>query len=233
VKKLADYAALTGPLAVVVTLLGWLIAGLLPAPLGPGDQDEIARFFLEDPNRVKIGFLLAAIGVVLMIPQLALISLHLGRMEPSGIPLLAVVQIAAAAVTVLINMFPQMIFALAAFRSDRDPSDVVLLCDVAFLLLFCGIAPFIVQNVAVGIAILRDPGALMPRWVAYVNFFVACSFLVDPLAYFFKSGPFAWNGIFVFWLALTTYCAFLLVMSWACLRANRTLALAPEEPARA
>lgn len=226
-KKLADYAALSGPLAVVVTLVGWLIAGFLPLPIGPGDEQEVARFFLDNSTRVKVGFLIGSVGVVLMIPQLALISLHLRRMEPTGMPLLAVIQVISATVTVVINMFPHLIFALAAFRSDRDPGDVVLLCDLAWLLLFCGITPFIVQNLAVGIAILRDPAALMPRWVAYLSFFVAFSFLPDPLAYFFKTGPFAWNGIFVFWLALTTYCVFLLVMSWACRQANKSL---PSEP---
>jgi hypothetical protein len=38
VKKSADYAAFTGPLAVVVTLVRWLIAGFLPLPIGPGDD---------------------------------------------------------------------------------------------------------------------------------------------------------------------------------------------------
>lgn len=222
-KKLAGYAALSGPIAVLVTLTGWLVAGFLPLPIGPGDEQEVARFFLDDPTRVRAGFLIGSIGVVLMIPQLALISVHLRRMERSGPPLLAVIQVIAATVTVVINCFPHLIFALAAFRADRDPGEVVLLCDLAWLLLFCGITPFIVQNVAVGVAILRDPAGLMPRWVAYLNFFVAFSFLPDPLAYFFKSGPFAWNGIFVFWLALTTYCLFLLVMSWACRQANKSL----------
>lgn len=222
-KKIADLAALTGPLAVVVTLTGWLVAGFLPLPIGPGDEQEVARFFLDDPTRVRAGFLIGSVGVVLMVPQLALLSLHLRRMEPTGFPLLAAVQLISATVTVVINMFPHLIFALAGFRADRDPGDVVLLCDLAWLLLFCGIAPFIVQNVAVGVAILRDPAGLMPRWVAYLNFFVACSFLPDPLAYFFKDGPFAWNGVFVFWLALTTYCLFLLATSWACRQANKTL----------
>lgn len=226
-KKIADYAALTGPLAVVVTLTGWLVAGFLPVPIGPGDQAEVASMFLDDATRVRAGFLIGSVGVVLMIPQLALISLHLRRMEPTAFPLLAVIQGIAATTTVLINMFPHLIFALAGFRGDRHPSEVVLLVDLAWLMLFCGITPFIVQNVAVGVAILRDPAGLMPRWVAFLNFFVAFSFLPDPLAYFFKSGPFAWNGIFVFWLALTTYCIFLLVMSWACRQANKSLEGAP------
>ena len=76
-KKLADYAAWTGPLALVVTLVGWLIAGMLPLPLGPGEStDEIVAFFVDDANRVRAGFVISSIGVVLMLPMLALISLR-------------------------------------------------------------------------------------------------------------------------------------------------------------
>lgn len=222
-KKLADYAALSGPICVVITLAGWLVAGLLPLPFGPGDQGEIVHFFLDHPDRVKAGFVVASIGTALAMPLWALVSLHLFRMD-RRLPLLALVQAMIAVVTLVINMFPQLIFAVAAFRTDRDPSGVVLLNDVAWLLLFTGIAPFMVQNVVIGIAILRDPQQLFPRWVAWLNFFVAFSFIPDPLAFFLKTGPFAWNGVFVFWLALTTYCVFIVVMCWGCLRANRTLA---------
>lgn len=227
-KKLADYAAWTGPLALVVTLVGWLVAGMLPLPLGPGEStDDIVAFFVDDANRVRAGFVISSIGVVLMLPMLALISLHLYRMDRAN-PLLAFLQLITAAATMVINMFPQMIFAIAAFRTDRDPGDIVLLNDMAWLMLFTGIAPFIVQNVAIGVAILRDRTGTFPRWVAWLNFFVAFSFLPDVLAYFFKTGPFAWNGIFVFWLALTTYSVFLVVMSVVCRGANKTLDLTPQ-----
>lgn len=227
-KKLADYAAWTGPLALVVTLVGWLVAGMLPLPLGPGEStDDIVAFFVDDANRVRAGFVISSIGVVLMLPMLALISLHLYRMDRAN-PLLAFLQLITAAATMVINMFPQMIFAIAAFRTDRDPGDIVLLNDMAWLMLFTGIAPFIVQNVAIGVAILRDRTGTFPRWVAWLNFFVAFSFLPDVLAYFFKTGPFAWNGIFVFWLALTTYSVFLVVMSVVCRGANKTLDLIPQ-----
>ncbi|MFC7504963.1 hypothetical protein ACOACQ_12025 [Nocardioides sp. CPCC 206347] len=226
-KKLADYAAVTGPIAVLVTLTGWLVAGMLPLPMGPGESTaDIVAFFVDDANRVKAGFVISSIGVVLMLPMLALISLHLYRMDRAN-PLLAFLQLVTAAATMVINMFPQLIFAIAAFRTDRDPGDIVLLNDLAWLMLFTGIAPFMVQNVAIGIAILRDTTATFPRWVAWLNFFVAFSFIPDVLAFFFKTGPFAWNGIFVFWLALTTYTVFLFVMSWACRRANHTLVLEP------
>jgi hypothetical protein len=222
-RKILDYAALGGPAAALVTLVGWLIAGLLPLPLSPSlDDSGIAAFFTAEPNRVMAGFVLSSFGVVLAAPMFALISMHMLRAE-GRMPILAFTQLIVAAVTVIINLFPQLIFAIAGFRADRDPSEVVLLTDLAWLMLFTGIVPFMIQNIIIGIVALRDTSGVFPRWIGYMNFLVAFSFIPDPLAFFFKSGPFAWNGVFVFWLALTTYCIFLVSMSFACRRANATL----------
>jgi len=221
--RLLNICALGGPAALVVTLVGWLIAGMLPLPEGPSlSTAEVVSFFTDEPNRVMAGFVIASIGVVLAAPMFALISVHMLRIE-GRIPVLAFTQLIVAAVTVIINMFPQMLFAIAAFRTDRNADDIVLLNDVAWLLLFTGITPFIVQNVVVGIAVLRDKSGIFPRWLGFLNFWVAVSFLPDVLAFFFKTGPFAWNGILVFWLALTTYGLFLVAMSVVMLRANKTL----------
>jgi hypothetical protein len=226
-KKTLDLAALGGPAAAVVTLVGWLISGMLPLPMGPSESTaDVVSFFTDEPNRVMAGFVISSIGVVLMAPMLALISVHMLRME-GRVPLMAFTQLLVAAVTVVINMFPQMLFAIAAFRSDRAPGDIVLLNDLAWLLLFTGITPFMIQNIAIGIAIIRDPSEVFPRWLAYLNFLVAFAFIPDVIAYFMKTGPFAWNGVFVFWLALTAYCAFLVAMSIACRRANGAFAAAP------
>jgi len=221
--RLLNICALGGPAAVVVTLIGWLIAGMLPLPEGPSlSTAEVVSFFTDESNRVMAGFVIASIGVVLAAPMFALISVHMLRVE-GRIPVLAFTQLIVAAVTVIINMFPQMLFAIAAFRADRNADDIVLLNDIAWLLLFTGITPFIVQNVVVGLAVLRDTSGIFPRWLGFLNFWVAVSFLPDVLAFFFKTGPFAWNGILVFWLALTTYCIFLVAMSVVMIRANKTL----------
>ncbi|RUP27254.1 MAG: hypothetical protein EKK51_27645, partial [Mycolicibacterium sp.] len=99
-----------------------------------------------------------------------------------------------------------------SFRPDRNPEITVTLNDIAWLLFLTPIAPFMIQNIIIGMTILRDPLSRVPRWVGYVNFWVAASFVPDVLAFFFHSGPLAWNGILVFWLALTTYAVFLVVM---------------------
>lgn len=219
-ERLLKICALGGPAALVVTLIGWLIAGLLPLPMGPSASEaDVVAFYTDDPNRVLVGFVIASIGVVLMAPMLALISVHMLRME-RGVPVLALTQLLVGATTVLINLFPQLLFAIAAFRTDRSADTIVLLNDAAWLLLFTGIAPFMVQNVAIGVAVFRDRSQVFPRWLGYLNIWVAIAFIPDVLAYFFKTGPFAWNGLFVFWLALTAYSVFLVAVSVCCWRAS-------------
>jgi len=226
--RLLNICALGGPAAVVVTLVGWLIVGMLPVPNGPTlSTAEVAAFFTDEPNRVMAGFVISSIGVVLAAPMFALISVHMLRIE-GRVPVLAFTQLIVAAVTVFLNMFSQMLFAMAAFRTGRNVDDIVLLNDIAWLLLFTAVTPFIIQNVAIGIAVLRDENGIFPRWFGFLNFWVAVSFLPDVLPYFFKTGPFAWNGVLVFWLALTTYCLFLVAASVATLRANKTL-FAPQD----
>jgi hypothetical protein len=63
------------------------------------------------------------------------------------------------------------------------------------------------QCYAIGFAILSDRRELpvYPRWVAYVNFWVGTLYLPGTLLTFFKTGPFAWNGIISFYVVATIF----------------------------
>lgn len=215
--------ALGGPAAVLVTLVGWLIAGILPLPIGPSTPiSEVRDFYLENSTLTGAGFVIASLGIVLYAPMLAAITTHMLRIEGRR-PVLAFTQLATGTATLLVNLLPMLLWTMATFRQDRSDDTLQLLHDMGWLILFPAIMLFCLQNVAIGLAVVTSDGTVFPRWLGFVNFFVALSFIPDPLAFFFHSGPFAWNGVFVFWLALTTYCIFLCSMSWACLRANTAL----------
>jgi len=66
----------------------------------------------------------------------------------------------------------------------------------------------------------RDPQAF-PRWVGYLQIWVSLSFLPAALAFFFKTGPFAWNGLMVWWVPLTTFSAWFAVIIYSANRAVR------------
>lgn len=210
-RRIQLICAWCGPGTVIVTLCGWLIAGILPIPLGSSSTTEEVVNFYSNDTRVLFGLVIAQLGICLAMPLIALIGYRMLRIEGRH-PILTFVQLVTGAVTALLLFLPMLLMAVIAFRPDRNPELTVTLNDIAWLVFITPIAPFIIQNIAIGTAILRDPNATLPRWVGYMNFWIAASFLPDPLAFFFHGGPFSWRGVFVFWLALTTYSVFLIGM---------------------
>ncbi|MDX1875089.1 hypothetical protein SBI67_23475 [Mycolicibacterium sp. 120266] len=210
-RRLQLICAWCGPATVVVTLCGWLIAGILPIPLGASSStEEVVNFYGHD-TRVLAGLVIAQLGICLVFPLIALIGYQMLRIEGRR-PLLTLLQLVTGAATGVLLLLPMLLMAVAAFRPDRNPELTVTLNDISWLVFITPIAPFIIQNISIGTAILRDPNQTLPRWVGYMNFWIAASFLPDQLAFFFHGGPFSWRGVFVFWLALTTYSVFLVGM---------------------
>jgi hypothetical protein len=218
--RILALCAWAGPATVVVALIGWLVAGVLPIPLGSESSvEEVVNFYSHD-TRVLAGLVISTLGVSLVFPLIAVIGVHMVRME-GRTPILTFLQLITGAATGVCLLLPLLLMTTIAFRPDRSPELTMTLNDIAWLLFITPIAPFMIQNVAIGVAILNDKRQTLPRWVGYVNFWVAFSFIPDPLAFFFHSGPFAWRGIFIFWLALTTYAIFLIVMGLTLRKAIR------------
>jgi hypothetical protein len=102
----------------------------------------------------------------------------------------------------------------AAFQPERDPEITQALHAAGWLPLVALIFPAVVQNTAIAVATFTDTREqpVFPRWVGYFNIWVALLFLPSGLVLFFKTGPFAWNGIFTFWLAATVFTIWLVTM---------------------
>jgi len=134
------------------------------------------------------------------------------RVEGEYTPL-SYIQLGTGMLGVLLFIFPVMVMQTAAFRPDRDPDFLLLLNDLAWIP-FVGVFMLaVVQNIAIGVCAFQDPtGKVFPRWLGYFNIWVALLFLPAALLYFFKTGPFAWDGVFVFWVPLSIFGAWFFVM---------------------
>ena len=210
-KRIQLLFAWSGPATVVIVSIGFLLAGVLPMPLGPNSStQEVVNFYSHD-TRVAAGLVIASLGICLVFLLIALIGVYMARME-GRTPILTLLQLVTGAATGVFLLMPLLLMAAIPFRPDRTAELTVTLNDIAWLLFITPIGPFIIQNIAIGTAILSDARELLPRWVGYLNYWVALSFVPDILAFFFHSGPFAWRGIFVFWLAFVAYAVFLIAM---------------------
>jgi hypothetical protein len=109
---------------------------------------------------------------------------------------------------------PTVFWMAAAFEPYRNPEITQALHVAGWLPLVALVFPAIVQNTAIAVATFTDtrPEPVFPRWVGYFNIWVAVLFLPSLLVMFFKTGPFAFNGILTFWLAANVFTIWLVTM---------------------
>jgi hypothetical protein len=199
---------------MLVFLIGfWFVAGLVPPPTPHDSARKIADLYQHNTNQIRLGLLITLIAAALCLPFVSLITVQMKRIE-GRFSVLSYTQLVAGATTCLLITFPVMIMTAAAFRPGRNPELTQLLNDVAWLPFVMVFPPAVLQSVSIAVAVLGDKAAkpVFPRWVAYYNLWTAFLFLPAGLLTFFKHGPFAWNGLLAFWMALTVFGAWFGVM---------------------
>ena len=209
-----------GPFCAAFLGVGLLMAGFVPPPSPELTPREIAEIYLTNANMIRAGILLGLVGIAGYVALVGAISAQMRRMQ--GISRLPPdLQLGAGAIGVLTVMFPVMIFAVAAFRPERDPQMTQMLNDLGWLVIIPAFPTFLAQFMAIAFGTLQDksPRPVFPRWAAYFNVWVGVLFVPGGFAYFFRSGPFAWNGLLAFWVAAGAFFVWLLVMSWLLLKA--------------
>ena len=203
-----------GPFCAVCLGAGLLMAGFVPPPSPTLTADQIAALYQADSVLIRTGMLLALTGIAGYIALVAAISVQMRRMR--GISRLPTyLQLGAGSIGVLTVMFPLMVFAAAAFRPERSPQLTQMLNDLGWLLITPAFPTFIAQFLAIAFGTLQDTSSkpVLPRWAAYFNVWIAVLFVPGGFAYFFRTGPFAWNGLLAFWIAAGAFFVWILVMT--------------------
>ncbi|MEA2172011.1 MAG: hypothetical protein QOF76_5311 [Solirubrobacteraceae bacterium] len=206
--------AAVGFVVPVIALVGLFGSGIMPPKPAHSSAAEVAAFYSEHHGLRIAGLLVGFMAIGGMGPLITVISLHLRRAERGGPPLGSTMQLVAGGVTWVFLSIPLLILLVAAFRANRDPELTQTLHDLGWILFLIPIAPFMVQNFAIAYVIFTDPGPepIYPRWLGYANVFIALSFVPDLLLGFFKSGAFAYQGVFAFWIPTVTYGVWLNLM---------------------
>lgn len=193
-------------MGVLITVGWWLLAHFVPPPSPALGAEEIAAMFRGNTTGIRTGMILMIMGSALWAPFIAVISAQMSRIEGNP-PALAYTQLLCGTLNVAIVLLGAMLWTTAAFRPDRDPQLILLLNDMAWLIVAMPFGPIVVQACAIGIAILGDKSKspIFPRWLGYLNFWLAFLSVPAGLMTFFKTGPFAWNGLLAFWLPLLIF----------------------------
>jgi len=209
--------------AALIGLGLWPLMGFVPAPKPSASAAEIAGYFRSNSTGIIVGAMALIAGFPLLVPFYAVISEHIRRMDDQG-SVLARSQFGIAVLAVCVpGLIGSVSWLVAAFRAERSDEIIQLLNDFSWILIFSVVVAGLLQVFTIGIAIFNDKAStpIFPRWFGWFNLWIGVAFLPGGLLGLFKTGPFAWNGLFCYWLGLAAFGLWFAVTARLLLKAAR------------
>jgi hypothetical protein len=202
--------------------IAWtFLIGLLPLPPATLTAQEVSAFYLENSFKIRLGAAICSWTSAFLVPLTVVSSIQMARLE-KGAPIWAILQLIGGVMTSIFVVLPPILWGIAAFTPDR-PADITLLIHQTANIIFVTTTQyFIFQIVAIAVVSLTqkvDPESPFPRWFGYLSIWIALLTEVAVAGYLTKTGPFAWNGLFVFWIPLTAASMWLIALAVLMLRA--------------
>ena len=134
---------------------------------------------------------------------------------------------------------PPLFWGVAAYTAPRkDPEVTALMHELGTLTLTTTDQYYIFMWVGITVLALRPATQLVknnpfPRWWGYLSVWITIMFEAGAVAFVPRSGPFAWNGLLVFWSPLTLFGVWISIQSWLVFRALRAQVADPDPDADA
>jgi hypothetical protein len=198
-----------------VVLFGAFIAfpGFFP-PMSPSDSaDQVAAFYQDHQTMIRASMVVVNLCAVMLVPFFMVVVYQMKRMA-TPTQVLAYGYLSATATGVTLYAIADLFWLIAAFRPDRDPQQIQLLNDLAWISFVAPVGMIAAQNACLAAAIYLDARTepILPRWVGHLSLAVGLAMLPSAGAAVFRDGPLAWNGVVSFWVRNGAYAVFLVVL---------------------
>ena len=163
--------------------------------------EDLVAHYQANTWKLRIGYSVAMAAAVLYMTWTVGVFGIMRQMEQRGY-MLSYLQLMGGSLTCLVVMFSCVFWLAAAFRPETDPNIIQLLHDLGWLMIDLGFSVTTVQYVAFGLLALADarPRPLFPKWVAWLGIWAGLESFVECIMPLFRTGPFAWNGLFPYWV---------------------------------
>ena len=222
--------AWSGVLLVLSLAVSYALMGFIPPPSPALSAEAIKAIFVERQLRILVGAAIECLGFTFYLTWAMAITLMLRRME-RGIPVITLTSVANAGAGMVLFLIMPFTWAALAYRAaSLDAWFVQVMNDWTWFTFILSWPPFAVFMVMIGIAILRDHNTprIMPRWVAFYNFWSALAISPAALIMFFKTGPFTYSGAIDFWFIFVVFFGWMVVMTFVTVKAAENLRIADE-----
>lgn len=220
--------------AVIYGIALWLLLDMVPPPDATMSAQEIGSWYSERHDEIRIGAMIAGWTSAFMLPLFAVLTVQVLREEQGRKPIWTVLTAMGGAMMSIFLVLPPLFWGVAAYTESRVDAEVTaLMHELGTLTLVTTDQYYIfawVAIVAVALMPKRVTNSPFPRWYGYFTIWTAFMFEAGAIAFLPRTGPFAWDGLLVFWSPLTIFGAWIAVTSTLLLKAlNRQRAEAEAE----
>jgi hypothetical protein len=212
--KLQMFGAWSALIYCALFLIGWVgFNGDMFPPHSPSwDQASVVAIFQNNTIRIRLSMVTIMFSAMFLIPFAGALGSQISRIE-GGIGLLTISAILGTFSIAMFTFYPPIWWLAISFRPERLGDIIYFMNDAAWLQFIGAISLFIPMILAQGIAAFIDTSEdrVFPRWSGFFCIWVAVLELPVSLIFFFKNGPFAWNGLIGFWLPGTVFFIYFLI----------------------
>jgi hypothetical protein len=199
---------------ILIYLIGFIgLAGFVPPTAPSMTSGQLVEFYNANRTGIRGGQLICLVVSPLFLCWAAAISAQMARVEKGTLPMLALLQFGAALILTVFFMLCSLIWSVAAYREDMSPELLRLVHDTGWLFFVMAYPEYLVQLGCIAVIGFMDNSAqpLLPRWLCYFTIWTETVGIGGGFSTFVKSGPFAWNGLFGFWIPVAFFLIWLLV----------------------
>ena len=192
------------------------IAHFVP-PLSPANSAaQTAAIYRQHTNTIRTGLLVCYVGGTMFFMAFGSAIVGQTRRIVGIPPTITYFQISSYTAAAVLIILPMTSWWTAAFRPDTwSDESIRLMNDFGWITFTMGVPPFVTWCITVGLAILSDVAErpLYPRWAGYLSVLLGFAQITALMLVFFKTGPFAWNGVLSWWIPMTEFFVFLLLIT--------------------
>jgi hypothetical protein len=204
----------TGPAMIFGLIFGQVIVmRFIPPPSPNLSAHDIAQLFIDHQSRIRVGSIIVCIFFSFWVTWAAPIIAQIRKME-RGFPIITLTSAIIVGGTFFSFMIVPTTWAAMAFRPEAvDPATLRLFNDWVWFNYIFPWPPYSVLAVLIAIAIFKDKSASYPRWVGYLNLWIAVLIAPAALITFFKTGPMAWDGLVAFYIPMAVWFSWIVIMT--------------------
>ena len=196
-----------------LTIVGWLGIGHFYAPF-PADAglDATKQWFtVEHRWGTIIGCTIFYIAAGLLTPGSIQFGIMLAKIE-GRYPLWSITAGVCGVFISLIIFLNSCAWIVAAYRPEYGSDVIQAWYDWSWFAFLLGWIYLAIEMIATGIVELQDTREqpMIPRWFTWLTFAGGATLVTAAGPAFFKSGPFAYHGLFGFYLPMVVWGTYLI-----------------------